>query len=133
MNIHYFVWKLLSAIYKFSFTHSFIPNTSLSERHPVCCILYCQVPKPKPGKHTTVTHRSYKNFDASAFLRDLSKCPFNEIHGLAESDEALAHFYKLFSSSPTSLILRGSGKSVLKKKQKNYHRCPDSQIRFERP
>ena len=53
--------------------------------------LSCQVPKARAGKHTTVTYRSYKHFDA--FLCDLSNASLYELTNL---DEALAHFYKLF-------------------------------------
>ena len=34
---------------------TYVPNTSISDRYPVCCTLYCKVPKPETGKPTTVT------------------------------------------------------------------------------
>ena len=68
----------------------------MSYHYPVCCILSCQIPKAKAGKHTIVTYRSYKYFDAGTFLCGLSNTSFEAIYGLTDPDEALAHFYKLF-------------------------------------
>ena len=73
-----------------------VPMTSMSDRSPVCCTLSCQIPKAKAGKHTTVTYRSYKHFDAGSFLCDLINTSFDAIYGLSDPDEALAHFYELF-------------------------------------
>ena len=73
-----------------------VPITSMNDHYSVCCTLSCQIPKAKAGKHTTVTYRSYKHFDAGSFLCDLSNTSFDAIYGLSDPDEALAHFYQLF-------------------------------------
>lgn len=77
--------------------HTYVPTASMSDHYPVCCTLHCQVPQTKAGKHTTITYRSYKHFDTSAFLNDLSSCPFDAVYEFNDPDEALAYFCKLFS------------------------------------
>ena len=39
----------------------YIPHASVSDHYPVFCALYCEVPRPKTGKHTTVTTGLEKN------------------------------------------------------------------------
>ena len=106
-----------------------VPITIMSDHYPVCCILSCQIPKTKAGKHTTVSYRSYKHFDACNFLCDLSNTSFDAIYGLSDPDEALAHFKK------KKKILTGLRQACPYSETACKKRCrclPGSQLTFDR-
>ena len=84
-----------------------VPITSMSDHNPVCCTFSCQIPKSKAGKHTTVTYRSYKHFDAGSFLCDLSNTSFDAIYGHSDPDEPWPISINCSYMSTTSMSLFG--------------------------
>ena len=46
--------------------------------------------------HTSITYRSYKDFDQQAFLEDLQQCPWHQLDNLDDVNETLDKWYELF-------------------------------------
>ena len=72
-------------------------NLSLSDHFPVTCRLALEV---KLGKkeHSTITYRSFKNFNQSQFLNDLSQAPFHLILNETDPDFSVELWHDIFMS-----------------------------------
>ena len=77
-------------------SHVKVPDLSVSDHYPVICNWSTKLPKPKKNCHTTITYRSFKNFNQSAFLSDLDKVPFHTVLLASDPDTALSVWYDLF-------------------------------------
>ena len=64
--------------------------TNLSETGNLPSSASTGIPKQNPRGHTTITFRSFKNFDETIFLFDLSLLPFANVHDHSHPDEALS-------------------------------------------
>ena len=79
------------AVYK-----AFVDDLSISDHQPVNCNWLTKIPKIKKNKHTYISYRSFKHFNQSLFLYDLSKVPFSNIFRFSDPNEALKCWYELF-------------------------------------
>ena len=67
--------------------------TNLSETGNLPSSASTGIPKQNPRGHTTITLRSFKNFDETIFLFNLSLLPFTNVHDHIDPDEALSVWY----------------------------------------
>lgn len=75
-----------------------VKQTSMSDHFTVQCTLASKVPKVRSGTHSTIVYRSFKRFNETAFLSDLSNCSFDDIYKSSDPDVALQSFQKIFST-----------------------------------
>ena len=73
-----------------------ISNKSISDHCPIICTWSCKLPKQPNKGHTTIQYRSFKNFNKTLFLQDLSQSPFFEVFNFSDPAEALAFWYDTF-------------------------------------
>ncbi|MGB5437968.1 MAG: endonuclease/exonuclease/phosphatase family protein, partial [Maribacter sp.] len=76
----------------------YVSNSSISDHRPIFCSVSMCLPKSGPKGHTTIAYRSFKNFDESAFFRDLSEAPFHSVFHFSVADDAFNHFYNILST-----------------------------------
>ena len=67
---------------------------SLSDHFLIFCVLKAGVTKAQPR---TMEYRSYRQFDANAFNRDLNNVPWNVVYNEENIDDALFTWNRLFS------------------------------------
>lgn len=73
-----------------------VAKIGLSDHYPICAVLKsCFGLK---NCHTSITYRSYKDFDQKAFLEDLQQCPWHQLDNLNHVDETLDKWYELFNN-----------------------------------
>ena len=77
-------------------TKAFVDDLSISDHQPINCTWLTKIPKIKKNKHTYVTYRSFKHFNQSLFLYDLSKVPFSNVFRFSDPNDALNSWYELF-------------------------------------
>lgn len=73
-----------------------LSGVSISDHCPVLCTLSWRPPNRVKGEHTTVEHRSFKNFDQNAFLFYLGQIDFANVYGSIDSNSALDSWYDTF-------------------------------------
>ena len=69
-------------------------QSSISDHDLVYVLLCLKKPRPKP---TFVTTRSYKHYNADAFLHDISQVPWSVIEAFSDVDDKLNAFNLLFN------------------------------------
>ena len=67
--------------------------TNLSETGNLPISASTGIPKQNPRGHTTITFRSFKKFDETIFLFDLSLLLFTNVYDHIDPDEALSIWY----------------------------------------
>ena len=70
-----------------------VVESGISDHSAIFCHWSIKLPKPNPTGHTTITFRSFKNFNETNFLRDLSLLPFANVCDHSDPDEALSVWY----------------------------------------
>ena len=68
-------------------------ESGISDHSAIFCHWSIKLPKQSPRGHTTITFRSFKNFNEINFLFDLSLLPFANVHDHSDPDEALSVWY----------------------------------------
>ena len=73
-----------------------VSTIALSDHYPVCFVRHMRANYDSKHGHTTITYRSYKNFDEKSFLADLAVVPWSVIEQFDDVDDALDTWEKLF-------------------------------------
>ena len=67
-----------------------VVDSGISDHSVIFCHWSIKLPKQNPRGHTTITFRSFKNFNETNFLFDLSLLPFANVCDNSDPDEALS-------------------------------------------
>ena len=70
-----------------------VVESGISDHSVIFCHWSIKLPKQNPRGHTTITFRSFKNFNETNFLFDLSLLPFANVCDHSDPDEALSVWY----------------------------------------
>ena len=70
-----------------------VVESGISDYSAIFCHWSIKLPKHNPRGHTTITFRSFKNFNETKFLFDLSLLPFANVCDHSDPDEALSAWY----------------------------------------
>ena len=73
-----------------------VGDLGISDHYPISCTKAIKLPKLLKNKHTTITFRSFKNFNSDTFLYDLSCTPFYGILLHSDPNLALDIWYSYF-------------------------------------
>ena len=93
---HYKTYSLLDHIYSKdpqSITNIEVLDSGISDHSPIFCSLTLKLPKTHKNGHTTVEFRSFKNFNETAFLHDVSLIDFQPIYCKNCPDEAFGYLF----------------------------------------
>ena len=69
-----------------------VVESGISDHNAIFCHWSIKLPKQNP-RHTTITFRSFKNFNETNCLFDLSLLPFANVCDHSDPDEALSIWY----------------------------------------
>ena len=75
-----------------------VSQLSVSDHFPITCMVNAKVTKSHKHMHTTISYRSFKNFNKAAFLHDLGLLPFDDVFNYSDPNQALDLWYKYFFS-----------------------------------
>lgn len=84
-DIRHDTWTLLDHIYstdQHAIKNVEVSNSSISDHNPIFCNWNLKCCKPINKKHTTIEIRSFKNFNETSFLHDISLIDFNYIYNV---------------------------------------------------
>ena len=70
-----------------------VVESGISDHSVIFCHWSIKLPKQNPRGHTTITFRSFENFNETIFLFDLSLLPFANVCDHSDPDEALSVWY----------------------------------------
>ena len=73
-----------------------VPDLAISDHSAVCCAIAMKLGKLKKKKHTTITYRSFKNFDEEKFQQDLQNAPFYMVYNHTCPDQAMACWIDIY-------------------------------------
>jgi len=73
-----------------------VAKIGTSDHFPICAVFKSSF--GLKNHHTSITYRSYKDFDQKAFLEDLQQCPWHQLDDLNHVDETLDKWYELFNN-----------------------------------
>ena len=66
-----------------------VSTIALSDHYPVCFVRHLRANYDRKHGHTTITYRSYKNFDEKSFLADLAVVPWSVIEQFDDVDDEI--------------------------------------------
>ena len=70
-----------------------VVESGISDHSAIFCHWSIKLPKQNPRGHTTITFRSFKNYNKTSYLRDLSLLPLANVCDHSDPDEALYVWY----------------------------------------
>ena len=70
-----------------------VVESGISDHSVIFCHWSIKLPKQNPRGHTTITFRSFKNFNERSILFDLSLLPFANVCDHSDPEEALSVWY----------------------------------------